>query len=86
MNEAHKAVEYELGTAVAHSYGPLECQELGCVAAKLNGVAPEAWLRCVLAHVAEHPVNRVHEFLLWICADKLASAWPPLPSRGRVIP
>lgn len=31
--------------------------------AKLNGVAPEAWLRHVLTHLADHSVNRVGEFL-----------------------
>lgn len=43
-------------------------------AAKLNGVDPEAWLRHMLAHIADHPVNRVDEFLPWHCAGQLAPA------------
>ncbi|RSZ55073.1 IS66 family transposase [Massilia atriviolacea] len=42
--------------------------------AKLNGIDPEAWLRHVLAHIADHPVNRVDEFLPWRCAGQLATA------------
>jgi transposase len=48
--------------------------------AKLNGVDPEAWLRYVLTHIADHPVNRVDDFLPWNCADKFAGISTPLPS------
>lgn len=41
---------------------------------KLNGVAPEAWLRQVLTDIADHPVNRVDEFLRWHCAGHPALA------------
>ena len=43
-------------------------------AARLNGVDPEACLRHFPAHIADHPVNRVDEFLPWHCAVQLASA------------
>ena len=39
--------------------------------AKLNGIDPEAWLRYVLTHVADHPVNRIEEFLPWNVAGKI---------------
>ena len=38
---------------------------------RLNGIDPEAWLRHVLTHIADHPVNRVDDFLPWNCAAKL---------------
>jgi hypothetical protein len=33
--------------------------------AKLNSVDPEAWLRHVLAHIADQLANRVDNFLPW---------------------
>jgi transposase len=41
--------------------------------AQLNGVDPEGYLRHVLRHVAEHPINRIDEFLPWEVAAQTPS-------------
>ena len=45
--------------------------------AKLNGVDPAAWLRYVLTHIADHPVNQIDDFLPWNLASRLETTSAP---------
>ncbi|EPR14881.1 transposase IS66 [Sphingobium indicum IP26] len=40
---------------------------------RLNDVDPQAWLADVLARIADHPVNRLHELLPWNWARNVAA-------------
>ena len=42
--------------------------------AKLNGIDPQAWLADVLARIANHPAQRLHELLPWNWKNNTAQA------------
>jgi transposase len=41
--------------------------------ARLNGIDPEAYLRYVLARIADHAINRIDELAPWAVADQLCT-------------
>jgi len=41
------------------------------VSAKLNDIDPQAYLRYVFTHIADHPINLIDELLPWNVAEKL---------------
>jgi transposase len=42
--------------------------------AKLNGIDPEAYLRHVLTHIADHPINQINDLLPWNVTEQLGTA------------
>ena len=53
------------GKAMAIAYTLIET-------AKLNNVDPQAWLKWVLAQIADHKINRIDELLPWRYAARAA--------------
>ena len=44
---------------------------------KLNGINPEAYLRQVLEHIADHPITRIQELLPWNIVTNVPTASEP---------
>ena len=44
--------------------------------AKMHGLNPEAYLKYVLTHIADHKINKIDELLPWNLAEKLEALKP----------
>jgi hypothetical protein len=42
--------------------------------AKMSGLDPFVYLRHVLTHIADHPINRITDLLPWNVAQELATS------------
>jgi len=49
-------------------------RNLSWMSCRLCGLDPEAYLRHVFERIAEHPINKIEELLLWNIASQLGSA------------
>lgn len=49
--------------------------------ARLNGVEPEAYLRHVLTHIADHPISRIDELLPWNVALDVGTFDQPMDAQ-----
>ena len=44
--------------------------------AKIHGLNPEAYLKYVLTHIAEHKINKIDELLPWNLTENLEALKP----------
>jgi len=50
--------------------------------ARLNGINPQLYLRHVLERIADHPINRIDEFLPWV----VAATWGAHDADAKAMP
>ena len=59
------------GSGGARDACPGRGRVIATTAAEMRRLDPEAYLRHVIEHIAEHPINRIDELLPWAVADTL---------------